>query len=155
MCRHFPKWRVQLPTLMHLFLTVALSLAAPLTVSAQQLSGDELAGKKLFLQRCTVCHMPAPLQFDNPALPTYGPKLEGYVKDAGTESVAKAIIENGTARMPGFKYGLTSNEINQIVIYLKIFKLSDFIMPGAEVGGGPDVELDPDKQSGPAQPRGD
>lgn len=148
-------WRVLLPTLMNLLLTVTLAMVTQLSVSAQQLSEDELAGKKLFLQRCSVCHMPAPLVIHNPALPTYGPKLEGFVKDASTESVARAIITKGTARMPGFEYGLTSNEIDRIITYLKIFKLHDFIRPGAEVGGGPDVELDPEKKGGTAEPRVD
>ena len=108
-------------------------------VSAQELSDSQFAGKKLFLQRCTMCHMPAPSQQLDPALPTYGPKLEGFIRDAATENRARSAIVNGTQRMPGFKYGLTENEIDQIVGYLKIFKLSDFIRPGEEVGGGPDV----------------
>ena len=108
------------------------------TAYAQQLSDSQFAGKKLFLQRCSMCHMPAPSQQLDPDLPTYGPKLEGFIHDTATESRARSAIVNGTQRMPGFKYGLTENEIDQIVAYLKIFKLSDFIRPGEEVGGGPD-----------------
>lgn len=105
---------------------------------AQQLSIEQFAGKKLFLQRCSMCHMPAPSQLLDPELPTYGPKLEGFISDATTENRARSAIVNGTQRMPGFKYGLTENEINQIVSYLKIFRLSNFIRPGEEVGRGPD-----------------
>lgn len=107
-------------------------------VTAQDLSNSQFTGKKLFLQRCSMCHMPAPSQQLDPALPTYGPKLEGFIQDTATENRARSAIVDGTQRMPGFKYGLTENEIDQIVAYLKIFKLSDFIRPGEEVGGGPD-----------------
>jgi len=141
--RQNSNWLIQLPVMGKLIQVAVLLLIAQQSVSAQQITANELAGKKLFLQRCSICHMPAPLNFYNPELPTYGPKLEGFVRDAGTESAAKAIINNGTARMPGFQYGLSGLEVDQIVAYMKIFRMSDFIRPGAEVGGGPDVVIDP------------
>ena len=116
----------------------AILVSLQQSVVAQQLSDSQFKGKKLFLQRCSMCHMPAPSQQLDPDLPTYGPKLEGFIRDTATESRARSAIVNGTQRMPGFKYGLTEREIDQIVGYLKIFKLSDFIRPGEEVGGGPD-----------------
>jgi hypothetical protein len=82
--------------------------------------------------------MPAPSQQLDPELPTYGPKLEGFIINTASESRARSAILNGTERMPGFKYGLTESEIDQIISYLKIFKMSDFIRPGEGVGGGPD-----------------
>jgi mono/diheme cytochrome c family protein len=115
-----------------------LSIVVHQSSTAQQLSESELTGKKLYLQRCSVCHMPAPSQLHLSELPTYGPKLEGFIKDTATETRARNAIRDGTTRMPGFRYGLTETDMDQIVMYLKIFKLSDFIHPGKEVGGGPD-----------------
>jgi mono/diheme cytochrome c family protein len=126
------------PLLAQLMSIIALSLVLLQFAAAQQLSESELAGKKLFLQRCSVCHMPAPSQLHLPELPTYGPKLEGFIMDANTENRARSAIRDGTTRMPGFRYGLTETDMDQIVLYLKIFKLSDFIHPGEDVGGGPD-----------------
>lgn len=120
-------------------LLLVVMIACQQSVYAQNISENEFAGKKLFLQRCSVCHMPAPSQQLSPDLPTYGPKLEGFINNAESENRTRLAIVNGTPRMPGFKYGLTENEIDQIVTYLKIFKLSDFIRPDEEVGGGPDV----------------
>lgn len=96
-----------------------------LPLQAQQpspkLSGKELAGKKLFLQRCSLCHMPALNEPGDPDPQPYGPKLNGFVKDSNAEAV-RGIIRNGTARMPGFQYGLTAEEIENIIAYLKVFK---------------------------------
>jgi mono/diheme cytochrome c family protein len=125
-------------------LFIMLPVVAQQVVIAQELSDSELAGKILFLQRCSVCHMPAPRQQALPELPTYGPKLEGFVHDSVTEKQARNAIENGTPRMPGFKYGLTAEDMDNIVTYLRIFKISDFLRPGEEVDGGPDkiISLD-------------
>src|SRR3989304_429699 len=55
-----------------------------LPLQAQQpspkLSGKELAGKKLFLQRCSLCHMPALNEPWDPDPQPYGPKLNGFVQ---------------------------------------------------------------------------
>jgi len=116
----------------------------PLSVIAQELTDSQLAGKILFLQRCSACHMPAPRQQHMAEPPTYGPKLEGFVHDTVTAQRARNAIENGTPRMPGFKYGLSVQDMDNIVSYLRIFKLRDFIRPGEDVDGGPDriISLD-------------
>ena len=97
-----------------------------LPLEAQQpspkLSGKELAGKKLFLQRCSLCHMPALNEPWDPDPQPYGPKLNGFVKGTETETRARLAIRNGTPRMPGFQYGLTAEEIENIIAYLKVFQ---------------------------------
>ncbi|MGY8815083.1 MAG: c-type cytochrome [Gammaproteobacteria bacterium] len=138
MSKQYSGWQGYHPLLAKLISIIVLSLLISQSVTAQQISESELAGKKLFLQRCSVCHMPAPLLLNDPELPTIGPKLEGYIKDANTENRMRAVIRDGTTRMPGFRYGLTETDMDYIVTYLKIFKLSDFIHPGVDVGGGPD-----------------
>ncbi len=131
-------WRCLLTMMRGLFLFLMLPIFAQQFVVAQELTDSQMLGKILFLQRCSACHMPAPRQQAMPELPTYGPKLEGFVHDSATAQRARNAIENGTPRMPGFKYGLTAQEMDSIVTYLKIFKISDFLRPGQEVDGGPD-----------------
>ena len=94
----------------------------PLAAQTPALSERELAGKKLFLQRCSLCHMPPLNEPDNPDPQPYGPKLNGFVRNTETEERARRAILNGTLRMPGFQYGLTREEVETIITYLKVFK---------------------------------
>lgn len=103
-------------------------LAGPRPLLSQQaaqtptLSQRELAGKKLFLQRCSLCHLPPLNEPENPDPQPFGPKLNGFVRDTQTEERARRAILNGTLRMPGFQYGLTKEEVETIIVYLKAFK---------------------------------
>jgi mono/diheme cytochrome c family protein len=109
-----------------LFLCIAtmgiLAGADPLAAQAPELSDREMAGKKLFLQRCSICHMPPLNTPEDPDPKPYGPKLNGFVRDQVTEARARRAILSGTPRMPGFQYGLTKEEIETIIGYLKGFK---------------------------------
>ena len=70
-------------------------------------------GRRLYQQRCGVCHTP----------PTLTSKVFGAVlyRDvvAGNENASREFIKNGSKRMPGFKYELQPSEISAIVEYLK------------------------------------
>jgi len=78
------------------------------------------SGKKLFVQRCSVCHMP-PLGAGEPR--SYAKSLAGVVKNKEAEAAARDIIQKGLPTlMPGFQYGLTSTEIDHIVAYLSTLK---------------------------------
>lgn len=94
----------------------------PLAAQNPKLSERELAGKKLFLQRCSICHMPPLNTPEDPDPKPYGPKLNGFVRDQATEERARQTILNGTTRMPGFQYGLTKEQIEGILGYLKVFE---------------------------------
>ena len=91
----------------------------PLAASAQQANTDkslndvQKLGHRVFEQRCGICHAPARSGFQ-----MYGPPL---YKDLinGSEDAIKEIIRNGSAKMPGFKLGLTATDIDAIVEYLK------------------------------------
>jgi mono/diheme cytochrome c family protein len=77
-------------------------------------------GKKLFVQRCSVCHMP-PMGPGQPR--PVARLLAGLVKSPETEAVARLIIQKGIpTRMPGFEYGLEPREIDSIVAYLRTVK---------------------------------
>lgn len=83
-------------------------------------SAKEQAGKKLFLQRCSLCHLP---RLNTPTMPDpYGPKLNGVVKGTESEMQARGTILHGTPRMPGFQYGLQAEDIDNLLAYLKTLK---------------------------------
>jgi mono/diheme cytochrome c family protein len=87
--------------------------------SIKTLTAAQAAGKKLFVQKCSVCHLPA-----LPSYTAYGPLLDNnVVADRGEESVREQI-ERGSAKMPGFQYSMSSVEIEQIVGYLKTLDLA-------------------------------
>lgn len=99
-------------------LAAGLSAQQPSTPPAAPASVD--AGKKLFVQRCSVCHLP-PLGPGEPR--SLARSVVGFVKTKQAEGVARQIIQNGIpSRMPGFKYGLQPDEIDQIVAYMIALK---------------------------------
>jgi len=81
---------------------------------------DVEIGKKLFVQRCSVCHLPAL----GPGEPrAVARALNGLVRSPETEAAARVIIQRGIPqRMPGFQYGLDAREIDRIVAYLRTLK---------------------------------
>ncbi len=108
-----------------LWINASLAAAQQAAV-ASSLSADELAGKKLFLQRCSFCHLPqrpVPRQ-------TIGPSLGGLFQRGSfteTEARVREMILKGRRGepgigMPGFQYGLDPAEISKIIAYLKTLK---------------------------------
>lgn len=132
--RRSQRWRVCLWFLAMGLLVGSFSLLGPLSppllapLLAQRpapsppLSERELAGKKLFLQRCSLCHLPPLNEPADPDPQAYGPKLNGFVKGTETEERTRRAILNGTPRMPGFQYGLEREQIESIILYLKTLK---------------------------------
>jgi mono/diheme cytochrome c family protein len=99
--------------------TLILSLL-PFAVLAQRteratpLNDAQRLGRRLFQQRCAVCHTPA-MVISKP----YGPLLNRTLVRGREGSVRTLIQEGATGLMPGFKYGLEGQEINAIIEYLK------------------------------------
>ena len=91
----------------------------PLTARAQQantekpLNDVQKLGQRVFQQRCGICHAPA-----RPGFQMYGPALHKDLIN-GSEDAIKEMIRSGSGKMPGFKLGLQSSEIDAIVEYLK------------------------------------
>ena len=87
----------------------------PAVVTPPSLSEDALAGWKLFVQRCAICHDP----LGQPSYPaTLGPALsQGNVRELGEETV-REIIMVGSVRMPGWQYTLSQEQIGQVIAYL-------------------------------------
>lgn len=82
--------------------------------SIKSLTTAQAAGKKLFVQKCSVCHLPA-----LPSYTAYGPLLDKTLVSDRGEEATRQQIQFGSARMPGFQYSLTAAEIEQIVEYVK------------------------------------
>ena len=79
------------------------------------LSADELAGWKLFVQRCAICHDP----LGQPSFPrSLGPLLnEATVRELGVATV-RDVIRVGSVRMPGWQYTLSPAQIDRVIAYL-------------------------------------
>src|SRR5258708_17439246 len=86
-------------------------LAASLPVRAQQTSTAPLTdaqkeGRRIFQQRCAVCH----------TLPTvvsrrYGPALYKEIVEDNEDNIRDTVMEGRERLNPRFKYGLTRAEI--------------------------------------------
>ena len=93
--------------------------AISLPVHAQQAANAPLTdaqkeGRRIFEQRCAVCH----------TLPSivskrYGPALYKEIVEDNDDNIRDVILEGREGLMPGFKYGLSRTEIDSIIEYLK------------------------------------
>ena len=87
--------------------------------TAEKLSEQAKRGEGLFLQRCSLCHLPRKLKFGSPAV--IGPSLSGQFKDAAPDQmkILRGFILKGGPDMPGFQYGLEPKEVDDLIDYLK------------------------------------
>jgi len=85
----------------------------------EKLSEQARRGEGLFLQRCSLCHLPRKLKFGSP--PVIGPSLTGQFKDAAPDQlkILRSFILKGGPDMPGFQYGLEPKEVDDLIEYLK------------------------------------
>jgi mono/diheme cytochrome c family protein len=102
--------------------TPVSSFAQDVHSPAPPQDAKEVTGKKIFYQRCSVCHL-TPIRARSTGTKAYGPLLKGFVHDTDSEQAATETIKNGRdTRMPGFQYGLRPEEIDDIVAYLKTYR---------------------------------
>src|SRR6266704_1298055 len=98
-----------------------LAQNAPATApsSPAKLSEQETRGEGLFLQRCSLCHLPRKLKFGSP--PVIGPSLSGQFKDStpDQQKLLRGFILKGGPDMPGFQYGLEPKELEDLIAFLK------------------------------------
>jgi mono/diheme cytochrome c family protein len=76
-------------------------------------SADVMEGRRLFAQKCAVCHVPATRGAE-----PYGPRLSKAQVNGAEEAVTQ-VIRNGGLRMPGFQYALEPRQIAAIVAFMK------------------------------------
>jgi mono/diheme cytochrome c family protein len=100
-------------------LVLAQSKPAGTQPSMEKLSEQARRGEGLFLQRCSLCHLPRKLKFGSP--PVIGPSLSGQFKDAAPDQlkILRSFILKGGPDMPGFQYGLEPKEVDDLIEYLK------------------------------------
>lgn len=91
-----------------------LVAAAAEPATSQQLNDKQLLGMRLFNQSCRVCHTKP--QVTSPQ--QYGPVLSKETL-GGQEDAMRLFINDGTPRMPGFKYTYEPAQVDAIVAYLK------------------------------------
>lgn len=85
----------------------------------QKMDEQTQRGEGLFLQRCSLCHLPRKLKFGSP--PVIGPSLSGQFKDVAPDQmkVLQGFILKGGPDMPGFQYGLDTKQLDDLMAYLK------------------------------------
>ena len=85
-----------------------------------QLSKPELAGRRLFVQRCAICHdqLTSAVAQERVDAPTLGPQLDRETIKKLGDAGARLIIANGSERMPGFQYALTPVQVGHILAFL-------------------------------------
>src|ERR1019366_10011811 len=85
---------------------------------SHNLSPQEGVGQYLFLQRCSVCHLPHYTKSDPAGYPPNSKvSLDGVFKAASPDD-EKILIEEilkGSPKMPGFQYGLQPEEIGDLI----------------------------------------
>ena len=96
-----------------LFLAVSLPLCAQ-QPSATSLTNSQKEGRRIFQQRCAVCHTQPTVVSKR-----YGPALYKEIVEDNEDNIRETILEGREGLMPGFKYGLTRAEVDAIVEYLK------------------------------------
>ena len=95
------------------FVGLSCSLSAR-QVANPSLSDEQQEGRRIFQQKCAVCHGPT----SSFAEPYARPLTKGRVE--GNEEYIREAITNGSGpRMPAWRYTLQPNQINNILAYLK------------------------------------
>jgi mono/diheme cytochrome c family protein len=93
--------------------------------SGLELTVQQARGAAVFFQRCSLCHLAKTFGAAGSkfcCVASLGPNLSGLFKNL-TPDQEKAfrdiILNGGPTYMPPWKYGLTAEEIDDIVAYLK------------------------------------
>jgi mono/diheme cytochrome c family protein len=93
--------------------------------SGTTLTEQQLRGAGLFFQRCSLCHLAKTSGAGGSkycCAASLAPDLSGRFQDAGPDqekAFREIILNGGPTYMPSWKYGLTSEEIDDIIAYLK------------------------------------
>ena len=94
-------------------LVVLLLGSSAAFAQADGLDDKQRQGRMLLAQSCGVCHLPPSLNAK-----TYGPPLN-KAAGGGDDDIMREYINNGTPRMPAFKYYLKPDEIDAIIAYVR------------------------------------
>jgi mono/diheme cytochrome c family protein len=89
-----------------------------------QLTNQQARGAAVFFQRCSLCHL---AKFGAGGskyccVSALGPNLGGRFRNITPEqesALREIILNGGPTYMPAWKYGLTPDEVDDIITYLK------------------------------------
>ena len=84
-------------------------------LASYHVSSEQRRARALWLQRCAFCH-------DGVGQPTYrtmGSWLSSETVQVLGQDALRAIINAGTEQMPGFRYTLQPQQIDQLIAFLK------------------------------------
>ena len=114
--------------LLAIFCTSIWTRSTPASLSGESssLTDQEMRGKGLFLQHCSLCHLPKLMK--PKSYPAIGPSLEGMFKEADPEkeSAVRQLILEGSPNMPAFKYTLGLAAIDDLIAYMKTPHLAGY-----------------------------
>jgi len=126
-------------TIARLFFLLPVLLTLPIALAAQESGGhtsdhstaatrkspaarpalneQQRRGEALFVENCTLCHMPSN---QKKKLGIQALKLEGvYGEDADSDTLRQFVLQGIPGKMPSFRYDLDPNDIDDVVAYLK------------------------------------
>jgi mono/diheme cytochrome c family protein len=99
---------------------------------------DVYRGRVLWLQECALCHDGV----GQPSYHTIGPWLDAETIKTLGEAAVRAIIADGTERMPEFRYNLQPQQVNDLIAFLNsvTYKPSADQLAGKAPGAAPSSE---------------
>lgn len=100
-------------------------------VAAPTLAPNELEGKRLFVQRCALCHD----LLGQPASTTVGPWVDQTTVKARGEAAIRQKIMDGSRRMPGWKHTFDTQQVDAVIAYMKTMTPDMRPKPGGPVTG--------------------
>jgi mono/diheme cytochrome c family protein len=97
-----------------LFWCLPLLPAQQNAASQPALTNSQKDGRRVFQQKCAVCHVPP-----SPVSDSYAPQLSKGMVQGNEDFIRMMILDGREDRMPGFKYILTTKQVESIIDYLK------------------------------------
>ena len=114
----------RIPLVLAFVLVLSGTTAAQQALSPADLTPAEKSGRTLFQTKCAMCHVgqePGTEARDDEnapqARPTLGPVLSQ--RHANNEAGLREKIQLGSDRMPGYRYTLTDEQIDQVIAFMK------------------------------------
>jgi mono/diheme cytochrome c family protein len=90
----------------------------PVTILAQQstpkLTDNQREGRRIYQQKCAMCHVPA-----TATSKTLGTGLSKTSLEGNEDALRETIMDGLGNTMPGFKYTLTPAQVGDIIGFLK------------------------------------
>jgi mono/diheme cytochrome c family protein len=93
--------------------------------SDAKLTERQARGAAVFFQRCSLCHLAKTFGAGGSkycCVSSLGPNLSGRFKDLTLDqekALREIILNGGPTYMPSWKYGLSPDEVDDIIAYLK------------------------------------